>query len=291
MYAIATEQKQYATYMLSDQSAGSQIEVVPERGGLITRWRVGDREILYFDEERFANPELSVRGGIPILFPICGNLPDNTYTHDGKSYQLKQHGFARDLPWTVGDRSTDDCASITLELSSNEQTRAVFPFDFHLAFTYRLQGNQLEIIQRYTNPSSEGVLPFSSGLHPYFLVRDKSSLQFNIPSGQFWNQIDGSFHDFDNDFDFDLDEIDVAFTQLLKHQASVRDGDRQLHLNLEYNAPFSTLVFWAVKGKDYYCLEPWSAPRNALNTGERLIYVHPRSSLEMLVRMSVQVEK
>ncbi|MBO9999254.1 MAG: aldose epimerase [Cyanobacteria bacterium SID2] len=290
MYSIETQTHSYQTYVLCDENAGSRLEIVPERGGLVTRWNVRERDILYFDEERFANPELSVRGGIPILFPICGNLPTNTYTHNGKSYTLKQHGFARDLPWKVVDRDTDECASLTLELTSNDRTRAVYPFDFQLTFTYKLQGNSLEIVQRYINPSDDLVLPFSTGLHPYFQVSDKSKLQFLIPSKQYWDGIDGTLRDFHGTFDFDRDEIDVAFTQLSSQQASVRDTERGLQLQLDYNSTYSTLVFWTVKGKDYYCLEPWSAPRNALNTGDRLIYVHPRSSLETLVRFAVQLD-
>ncbi|MCC5898635.1 MAG: aldose epimerase [Phormidium sp. BM_Day4_Bin.17] len=290
MYAIATETKLYPTYILSDDSAQAQLEIVPERGGLVTRWQVGDRDILYFDAERFANPELSVRGGIPILFPICGNLPNNTYTHEGTSYSLKQHGFARDLPWTVGESRTDKSASLTLELASNEETLAVYPFEFHLSFTYRLHGHTLEIVQRYSNPSEDQILPFSCGLHPYFQVPDKSQLRFHLPSHQYWDQLDGTLHDFDNRFNFERKEIDVAFTQLQSQSASVYDCKQGFTLNLEYSTPFSTLVFWAVQGKDYYCLEPWSAPRNALNTGDRLIHVHPRSSLEMLVRLDVHLD-
>jgi galactose mutarotase-like enzyme len=147
VFAIALQESQYKTYILSDQAANSQLEVVPERGGIITKWRVQGQEILYLDAERFANPELSVRGGIPILFPICGNLPDNTYTYNGQQYTLKQHGFARDFPWEVADQVTQEAASLTLVLNSNEQTRAVYPFDFQLAFTYQILGNSLEIQQ------------------------------------------------------------------------------------------------------------------------------------------------
>jgi len=140
--AIAIKEQQYKTYILSDETAQSELEVVPERGGIITRWRVQGQEILYLDAERFANPDLSVRGGIPILFPICGNLPDNTYTHHKKNigekeepaaegttydetynqqkYTLKQHGFARDLPWEVTEQVTQDFVSLTLVLESNE---------------------------------------------------------------------------------------------------------------------------------------------------------------------------
>ena len=50
------------------------IKFCPERGGVITNWISDGKEILYFDEKRFMDKTKSIRGGIPILFPICGNL-------------------------------------------------------------------------------------------------------------------------------------------------------------------------------------------------------------------------
>lgn len=288
VFAIDLEQKQYKTYILSDQTAQSRLEVVPERGGIITSWQIRGQEMLYLDAERFANPELTVRGGIPILFPICGNLPDNTYTYQGQSYTLKQHGFARDLPWEVTDRVTQNGVSITLVLNSNNQTRAVYPFDFQLIFTYRLQGNSLEIHQRYANHSA-GAMPFSTGLHPYFQVSDKTQLQFEIPANQFQNQRDKSIQPFAGQFDFDLDEIDASFRELSGQSAAVTDLGQQTRLKLDYDPIYSTLVFWTVKGKEFYCLEPWSAPRNALNTGDRLIHLESGETLETFVQLTVEL--
>jgi galactose mutarotase-like enzyme len=268
------------------QTNQSRLEVVPERGGIITSWQVQNQEILYLDQERFANPQLSVRGGIPILFPICGNLPDNTYTLNDKQYTLKQHGFARDLPWkSTQDQVTPEKASLTLILSSNEQTRAVYPFDFELAFTYQIQGNTLEIKQQYTNLSTEP-MPFSTGFHPYFLTVDKNQLKFEIPSQEYQDQITKEIHSFNGDFDFKRDEIDVAFKQLSSQSATVTDHARKLKLTLEYDDTYSTLVFWTVKGKDYYCLEPWSGPRNAINTGEHLTVLEPQASHTATVRLT-----
>ncbi|MBW4591331.1 MAG: aldose epimerase [Brasilonema angustatum HA4187-MV1] len=268
------------------QTNQSQLEVVPERGGIITSWRVQGQEILYLDQERFANPELSVRGGIPILFPICGNLPNNTYTLNNKQYTLKQHGFARDLPWKfTDDYVTSETASLTLVLSSNEQTRAVYPFDFKVAFTYQIQGNTLEIKQKYTNLSTEQ-MPFSAGFHPYFLTVDKNQLKVEIPSREYQDQITKEFHSFNGDFDYNRDEIDVAFKQLSAKSATVTDYARKLKLTLEYDDTYSTLVFWTVKGKDYYCLEPWSAARNAINTGERLSVLEPEATHAATIRLT-----
>ncbi|MBW4500664.1 MAG: aldose epimerase [Scytonema hyalinum WJT4-NPBG1] len=268
------------------QTNQSRLEVVPERGGIITSWQVQNQEILYLDEERFANPQLSVRGGIPILFPICGNLPDNTYTLNDKQYTLKQHGFARDLPWkSTQDQVTPEKASLTLVLSSNEQTRAVYPFDFQLAFTYQIQGNTLEIKQQFTNLSTEP-MPFSTGFHPYFLTVDKNQLKFEIPSQEYQDQITKETHSFNGGFDFNRDEIDAAFKQLSGKSATVTDNARKLKLTLEYDDTYSTLVFWTVKGKDYYCLEPWSGPRNAINTGEHLTVLEPQASHTATVRLT-----
>ena len=287
MFTITLKQEQYQTYILCDQAAQSCLEVVPERGGLITRWQIQDQHILYLDIERFANPQLSVRGGIPILFPICGNLPDNTYTYKNKQYTLKQHGFARDLPWEVTEQITDNLASITLVLNSNEQTHEVYPFNFQLTFTYQLQGNSLKIWQTYTNNSSKK-MPFSTGFHPYFFAEDKSQLEFEIPAFQYQDQNSKEIHPFSGKFDFDLDEIDVAFTNITKNSTSIKDKKRKLKIKISYSDLFSTLVFWTVSGKDYVCLEPWSAPRNALNTEEQLMYLNPGTSYRALAEITVK---
>ncbi len=287
MFAIATEQRQYKTYVLTDLDASSRLEVVPERGGIITSWQVQGQELFYLDAERFTHPELTVRGGIPILFPICGNLPGDTYTHQGKTYTLKQHGFARNLPWEVTDQTTETEAAITITLASQAQTRQVYPFEFQVTFTYQLQGNSLTLKQRYTNLSDEP-MPFSTGFHPYFQIADKQQLQLEIPATHWKNNLDQTVQPFSGQFDFDQDEIDAALRPLTQQSAQAIDHQRQTCLTLDYDPTYSTLVFWTVKGKDFYCLEPWSAPRNALNTGEDLIQLAPNTSLDTSVRFSVR---
>ncbi|MBW4602460.1 MAG: aldose epimerase [Calothrix sp. FI2-JRJ7] len=285
MYSISLQQNQYKTYILTDESTNSQLEVVPERGGIITKWHLDGKEIFYLDEERFVNPELSVRGGNPILFPICGNLPENTYTTGGKQYTLKQHGFARDLPWVSFGYVSDEGVSLQATLHSNEQTQAIYPFNFQITFTYQLQGNSLNVGQHYTNKSSQP-MPFSFGFHPYFSVQDKNQLQFDIPSREYQDQKTKENHTFNGSFDFNRDEIDVAFKQLSSQTATVTDLSRKLKLTFDYDNVFSTLVFWTLKGKDFYCLEPWSAGRNAINTGENLTVLQPGASYSTFFKLT-----
>jgi galactose mutarotase-like enzyme len=286
MFNISLVQKQYETYILSDETTDSVLEVVPKKGGIITRWCVDGKEILYLDKERFTNPELSVRGGVPILFPICGNLPENTYSYDGQDYTLKQHGFARDLEWQIEGQLHPTGDRLQLSLSSNEQTKASYPFDFKIVFTYILTGNSLEIHQSYENLSSTA-LPFSTGFHPYFVVEDKNQLQFEIPAVEYETKENAEVHPFDGNFDFNQDEIDVAFQKLSGKSTTVIDNSRKISLTLEYDDIFSTLVFWTLKGKDFYCLEPWSASRNALNSGDRLTILQPETNLSTSFKMTV----
>lgn len=279
---------QFAMNKLNLPTEQSQLEIVPERGGIITSWCVQGQEILYLDKERFANPELSVRGGIPILFPICGNLPDNTYTHNGQQYTLKQHGFARNLPWEViQQQASPQQAWVTLSLKSNEQTRSVYPFEFQLHFTYHIRGNTLEIRQEYVNLSSTP-MPFSAGFHPYFSVQDKSQIEFTIPSNQYQDQKSKEINPFDGNFDFHREEIDFAFGNLSSNSTSVTDKGRKLQLTMEWDDIFSTLVFWTLKDKGFYCVEPWTAPRNALNTQEHLTILPPGATQKATIRLKIK---
>jgi galactose mutarotase-like enzyme len=287
VFSITSRTQHYQTWCLASSDGKTQLDVVPERGGIVTRWVVQGHEILYLDTERFTHPELSVRGGIPILFPICGNLPSNTYQWEGQSYTLSQHGFARNLAWTVtGQKVTQHYAELTVAIASSDETRAVYPFDFEVAFTYRLEPNHLTIEQSYTN-QSDRVMPFSTGVHPYFQVQDKDTLSFNLPAQAFQPKDDPNIYPFTGGFDFQQPEIDIAFKPLHGQSATVKDGDRQLCLTMEWDEHYSTLVFWTVQGQPYYCLEPWSAPRNALNTGEHLTHLPPEESISMKIRMGV----
>ena len=285
-FSISVNQNQYVTYTLSDESASSRLEVVPERGGIVTRWSIQGQEFFYLDQERFTHPELSVRGGNPILFPICGNLPDDVYAYDGKSYSLKQHGFARNLPWEVVEQSTESSSKLTISLKSNDETLAVYPFEFQVKFVYELEGKTLKIHQEYINQSDK-VMPLSFGFHPYFLVPDKEKLSLDIPASTYQAKDSTEVVSYKGSFDFNEDEIDVALKPLNGSSASITDSSRSLKINLKWSEDFSTIVFWTVKGKDFVCLEPWSAPRNALNTAENLTKLQPGASCEALVEIDV----
>ncbi len=286
MSEIAIAQQQYETYLLSDGNA--QVAVVPERGGIVTSWQVDGQEIFYLDTDRFKDPTLSVRGGIPLLFPICGNLPEDTYSLNGQTYKLQQHGFARNLPWQATAQSIENGASLAVTLKSDETTKIGYPFDFQLDFIYTLRGNQLELRYRHTNLSDQP-MPFSTGIHPYFAAADKTQLTVDLPSTAYKIKGSPEAQSFAGQFDFDQDEIDFAFVNLTGPTATVTDRSRNLKLTVTSDNNYSTLVFWAVKGKDFYCLEPWSGPRNAINTGEHILTAAPGATVETMITLTAEL--
>ncbi|QDA60829.1 aldose 1-epimerase family protein [Hymenobacter jejuensis] len=101
----------------------------------------------------------------PVLFPIVGRLPQDTYLYNGQSYKLSQHGFARDREFALVRQTP---TQLRFELRADEQTRAVYPFDFRLAITYQLHDRTLTVGWDVQNPAADQDLLFSIGAHPAF---------------------------------------------------------------------------------------------------------------------------
>jgi len=151
------------------------IKFCPERGGVITNWVSDGKEILYFDEKRFMDKTKSIRGGIPILFPICGNL-NTSCSVFGKEYlQLTQHGFARDLQWQHSFNENEK--SLCLFLNESKKTKKYYPFDFELRIDVTLKINCLEFEITIHN-KTDIAMPTNFGLHPYFNISDFKNLEF-----------------------------------------------------------------------------------------------------------------
>ncbi|OTN76929.1 hypothetical protein A5886_002008 [Enterococcus sp. 8G7_MSG3316] len=110
----------------------------------------------------------------PILFPIVGALKDDTYLHEGVTYHLPRHGFARDMVFEVVDQRDD---FVLLQLESSAETKSVYPFDFRLQVSYELGGDGLVVRYNVKNKGQEDMY-FSIGGHPAFNVPLEKGLRF-----------------------------------------------------------------------------------------------------------------
>lgn len=110
----------------------------------------------------------------PILFPIVGKLKGDKYIYDEKEYALSQHGFARDQVFRVQSETPN---SLSFSLSSNEETKESYPFDFQLLICYQIHKNHLVVNYRVTN-KGKSKMYFGIGGHPAFNVPLDSNLDF-----------------------------------------------------------------------------------------------------------------
>ncbi|MGL4819108.1 MAG: aldose 1-epimerase family protein [Bacilli bacterium] len=114
-------------------------------------------------------------GRAPILFPIVGRVHDNTYTYEGKTYSLTNHGFARHSTFTVFEQGTD---FVTMQLVSSDETRAVYPFEFDLRITFKLDGRALSVTHDVKNTGATPLV-FTIGGHPAFNCPLEEGLTFS----------------------------------------------------------------------------------------------------------------
>jgi len=249
------------------------IKFCPERGGVITNWVSDGKEILYFDEKRFMDKTKSIRGGIPILFPICGNL-NTSNSIFGKDYlQLTQHGFARDLQWQYSFNENGDY--LCLFLNESKKTKKYYPFDFELRIEITLKINCLEFEITIFN-KTDNAMPINFGLHPYFNISDFKNLDFiDIPlncQNQEKNIISNTLDELKNI------NLGVDLLMYTSGRSAFRDKifKRQVTLNNPY--PFDMCVIWSDPPRRMICLEPWTSPRNSFIDGFRNIMIPSNNS-------------
>jgi galactose mutarotase-like enzyme len=266
-YEVIRTEDLLETYLLVDHEAKARVVLAPTRGGMVTRFIVGDTNVLYLDTDTLRDPTKNVRGGIPVLFPIAGRLADDKYKVDGTTYTMKQHGFARSMPWAIVDQATDGGARLGLALTANAMTRAQYPFDFRLALTYVLAEGRLTVQTRVSNPG-ERPLPIAPGLHPYFQLADRNKRAARVVTDatEAWDNRAGARVALREPIDLSADVVDL---HILDHWPRLvrltRPDDRDVELAL--GVPDRVLVVWTERGRDFVCVEPWTARANALNDG------------------------
>lgn len=206
----------------------------------------------------------------PVLFPIVGQLKDNTYLYKGKSYYLPRHGFAREKEFSVTAQKED---SITFTLQSDEETLAVYPFPFLFSIIYTLNRDELTVTYNVQNRGEEDML-FSVGGHPAFkvpLVEGTSYNDYQLIFDQEeqagrWPIKDGLIENTPQPLLKETRELpltkelfskDAIVFKYLRSNAVQLTSERTAHgLKFSFEG-FPFLGIWAAPGADFVCIEPW----------------------------------
>lgn len=263
---------------LIERSTASSVSICPARGGIVLSCILRGTELLYLDRDTFLDPAANIRGGIPVLFPICGQLIEGQYEWNGSVYKMNNHGVARTAAWNVVAQGTDDGVYATLEMSSNEETLAAYPFAFRLRFTYRLKDGKLAIEQQYVNDSGEA-MPVVAGFHPYFVAGDKH-LSYDTDARSHLDYNDGIVKPFGGSLDLTSMKESAALLDAVRSEIAFPLAGGEV-VRLSYSTAFRYVVLWSVAGKPFICVEPWTALNEALNHKEGLIMVQPGETLAL----------
>jgi len=131
--------------------------IVSRLGAQVLSWVTPDgREHLFLSDQAVFDGSVAIRGGIPVCFPQFGGLGD-----------LPKHGFVRTRPWTVNTQRTgDDYALVTLEISDDEETRALWPHSFTAELTLMLEADRIDVEFCVTNTGGS-TFDFTGALHSY----------------------------------------------------------------------------------------------------------------------------
>lgn len=274
------------TVVLTAPDGLSECHIVPERGALVTRFRVGDDEVLYLDEATLADRTKNVRGGIPVLFPIAGKLPNDSYEAHGRTWKLTQHGFGRRLPWTIVERGSDGHrAWLECRLESSDETLAVFPWRFAVTIRFVLQGAQLSLDTRIENRDTT-MMPHALGFHPYFRVPDAQKAQSGVRTDA-KVALDNTTGQqvLVRKLDFTAKELDLHLQGHSTPGTLVRRADLP-RIGLSWSPTFTMLVLWTLAGKDFICVEPWEAPGGALAKQAHVPVLAPGQSIDLVFQIT-----
>lgn len=100
----------------------------------------------------------------PVLFPLVGNYFEKKSVYAGKTYEMGQHGFARDMDFDLVSQSDNE---LVFQLKDNEETKAKYPFAFLLTLSYVISGSSVMVGWKVEN-TNDSTMYFSIGGHPAF---------------------------------------------------------------------------------------------------------------------------
>lgn len=218
-------------------------------------------------------------GTAPVLFPMCGGLRDDKFTHGGKEYHLAKHGFAKKMDFEV--ESKTETAAVLL-LKSNAETLKQFPWEFEFRVRFALDSGKITVIYDVKNLSDD-TMYMSVGAHEAYACpegieqydvifeREETLNAWNLNG----NLLDGTVTPvlkesrvlplYEKYFAVDA----LVFKDVKSNFVTLRNRVTGKSVSLDFTG-FDYFLLWQKPGAKYICLEPWSGATPLENSGYEL---------------------
>ena len=211
----------------------------------------------------------------PILFPIVGQLKNSTTQIEGNSYQMSQHGFARDMDFEEISKTETKHHYM---LKNNEETLKKYPYKFELHVIYKIVEDTLIVTYQVKNMDNKTIY-FGLGGHPAFNY-DYSNGEYEIAFPEQEDEIEflklkDGLIDIENAENIlqdnkiylkgDTFDNDAVIMKNLKSNKVTLQNHKTNQKTLEFDfTGFPYLALWSKKGAPFVCIEPWQ------NTADRI---------------------
>ena len=214
----------------------------------------------------------------PVLFPTVGKCKKNQTIINGRTYEMQQHGFARDMEFEPLTK-LDNFHSYVFR--SDNKLIDKYPYEFSLTVTYRTDGNKLTTIYKVVNEGDTD-MPFGIGGHPAFKINreelDKGNyyLEFEEEEDKihFLYLVDGligteyaknilenkkvvplNANSFSNDA--------IIMKGLKSNKVSLKNNGKTI-LTMDFTG-FPYLAVWTKSKAPFICIEPWMTTADNVN--------------------------
>lgn len=204
----------YPNVVLANKYGSAEIALL---GANVLDYRpTGVGPVIFRPAKRDYNRGESFHGGVPVCWPQFGKK---------FSKDLPQHGFARMMVFEV--RSTEyseEKTEIVLGISSDDETRKIWPYDFDLEYTVSVT-MKLNLTLNTRNDSKKP-FSFSCGLHPYLRLRERNDAYVRGLDGLVYFDCLSGTPDLKHTGDFALNrDVDHVFAMKseIKHEYALID--------------------------------------------------------------------
>lgn len=251
-----------------------ELELCPELGGCITRFRHRQRDLF-----RPAGPAYFARGdareaaSFPLV-PYSGRIADARLVFEGQTFELARnfppephsiHGHGWQNPWTV-EQAGEAAAALAFQ-----HRVAGTPFDYRARQRFALGADGLDLGIEVTNLGA-GPMPAGIGHHPYFVRTAGVTLTARLDHVWLADQRNIPERRAPLPESWDFTRAPRVADLVMDNGFGGWDGRAELHwpetattLRIEAEPLFGHLVIYIPPGADFFCVEPVSNANDGFN--------------------------